>query len=140
MLGLVEEKDSNLISQDDRFKIYGLQNESQIKEVIDCCDIGLSCLALDRKGMTDACPLKVREYLAYGLPVYMGHTDSAFPDKFKYIYRGGVDINEILSFARRARSFLAEEVKEASRVYISKDQLLLNLHKQLYAALFADHH
>jgi hypothetical protein len=38
-------------------------------------------LALERKNMKEACPLKVREYLSYGYPIVIGYEDTAFLGK-----------------------------------------------------------
>ena len=38
-------------------------------------DIAIGTLALHRKKMEEASPLKVREYVAYGLPVIIGYID-----------------------------------------------------------------
>ena len=43
--------------------------------VLARADVGVGTLALHRKSMTEACPLKVREYLAVGLPVIHGYYD-----------------------------------------------------------------
>jgi glycosyltransferase involved in cell wall biosynthesis len=44
--------------------------------ILDDADIGLGTLALHRKQMDEACPLKVRRYLEFGLPVVVGYTDT----------------------------------------------------------------
>ncbi len=49
--------------------------------VLKKCHICIGSLALHRKGMREACPLKTREYLAYGYPVITGYKDSAFFEK-----------------------------------------------------------
>jgi len=41
-------------------------------------DVAVGTLALYRKQMQEACALKVRRYLAYGLPVILGHVDTDF--------------------------------------------------------------
>jgi hypothetical protein len=41
-------------------------------------NFALGPLALYRKGMSEACPLKVREYLLHGLPVLTSHEDTDF--------------------------------------------------------------
>ena len=41
-------------------------------------DMAVGTLALHRKNMREACPLKVREYLAHGLPVVVGYADTDF--------------------------------------------------------------
>jgi glycosyltransferase involved in cell wall biosynthesis len=48
-------------------------------EVLAGADVGIGTLALHRKGMNEASPLKVREYLAAGLPTVVGYRDTDFP-------------------------------------------------------------
>ena len=48
-------------------------------QVLDRSDVAISTLGLYRKNMTEACPLKAREYLARGLPVISGYHDTDFP-------------------------------------------------------------
>lgn len=43
--------------------------------------VGIGTLALFRKKFSEACPLKVRDYLAAGLPVILGYQDSVFLDE-----------------------------------------------------------
>ncbi len=49
-------------------------------------DIGIGTLALYRNNMQEACPLKVREYLAWGLPVVIGYRDPDLDDA-EYVLR-----------------------------------------------------
>ena len=35
--------------------------------------------------MKEACPLKVREYLTYGIPTIIGYQDTDFPDKVPFL-------------------------------------------------------
>jgi hypothetical protein len=44
------------------------------------CDLAISTLALHRKGMKEACPLKTRECLAYGLPMVLPYVDTDLKD------------------------------------------------------------
>ncbi len=57
---------------------YGYLPQNEYEDIIRKCDIGIGTLALHRKNMLEACPLKVREYLAYGLPIIIGYQDTAF--------------------------------------------------------------
>lgn len=41
-------------------------------------DVAIGTLALHRKGLDEACPLKVRESLAHGLPTIIGYEDTDF--------------------------------------------------------------
>lgn len=44
-------------------------------------DMAIGTLALHRKNMSEACPLKVREYLGHGLPVVIAYEDTDFTDE-----------------------------------------------------------
>lgn len=54
---------------------HGALERAQVIEVLATADVGVGTLALHRKSMSEACPLKVREYLAVGLPILYGYTD-----------------------------------------------------------------
>jgi hypothetical protein len=57
---------------------YGYQSVTRYLKILERCHICVGSMALSRNGMEEACPLKVREYLAYGFPVVLGYNDSAF--------------------------------------------------------------
>lgn len=63
----------------DNVVFHGALSQLEIINVAKACDVGIGTLALHRKGGTEACPLKVREYLALGLPVVLGYDDTDFP-------------------------------------------------------------
>lgn len=54
---------------------HGPLERAAVLEVLALADVGIGTLALHRKSMAEACPLKVREYLAVGLPVLYGYMD-----------------------------------------------------------------
>jgi len=57
---------------------HGEMNKEEYSEIIKKSDIGIGTLALDRKGMIEASPLKIREYLSFGLPIIINYIDTAF--------------------------------------------------------------
>jgi glycosyltransferase involved in cell wall biosynthesis len=59
---------------------HGALSREEYECVLGQCDAGFGTLALHRTGMHEASPLKVREYLGYGLPVVLAHEDTDFPD------------------------------------------------------------
>lgn len=61
-------------------KLFNYLERSDYLPMLEKCSIGIGTLALHRKMMQEACSLKVREYLAYGLPVIIGYQDTAFMD------------------------------------------------------------
>ncbi len=59
--------------------IHGPLKRPAYERLLALSHIAIGTLALHRKRLNEACPLKVREYLAYGLPVIIGYTDTDFP-------------------------------------------------------------
>ncbi|QDJ50203.1 glycosyltransferase family 4 protein [Bordetella hinzii] len=95
-------------------------------------DVALGTLALHRKGMRQAAPLKTREYLAYGLPVIAGYEDADLRGAPYWLDIGNTENNvegavqAVRDFVRRwqgrsldradARRRLDYAVKEAERL------------------------
>lgn len=119
-----------MINNDRRIVVHGRLSLKEIETISQQCWLGLSSFALDRKSMNEACTLKVREYLANGLPVYAGYAD-VFPHNFKYFRNGPPDITEILSYAKELRSESRQAVNLASRQYVCKENLVKNLYEQI---------
>lgn len=61
--------------------VHNYLSGSELKEVVGTCDISMSSAALFRYGLNEAATLKVREYLAWGFPLILCHTDSAFKNQ-----------------------------------------------------------
>ena len=57
---------------------HGYLQKDEYLKILKKCQICIGTLALERKNMKEACPLKVREYLAYGYPTIIGYEDTAF--------------------------------------------------------------
>jgi hypothetical protein len=60
--------------------LHGYLSVDRYRKVMAGCDAALSTLALYRKGMEEACPLKTRECLAYGLPMVLPYVDTDLKD------------------------------------------------------------
>jgi glycosyltransferase involved in cell wall biosynthesis len=92
----------------DNVVFHGALSRPEITNVAKACDVGIGTLALHRKGGNEACPLKVREYLALGLPVVLGYNDTDFPLPKEFILKvpnsecGPLEaIDSILSFGEK---------------------------------------
>jgi hypothetical protein len=55
---------------------HGYLQTADYSPLLHRADVAIGTLALHRKRMDEACPLKVRRYLAYGLPVILGYRDT----------------------------------------------------------------
>ena len=60
--------------------VYGYLTQQDYLPILSYCHIGIGTLALHRKKQEEASPLKVREYIALGLPVILPYKDTAFID------------------------------------------------------------
>jgi len=66
-------------------RAHGLQNHTQYREILAGADVAIGTLSLHRTGMNEASPLKVREYLACGIPTVIGYRDTDFPQPVPYL-------------------------------------------------------
>ena len=118
---------SDPILDDPRIRCHGVLGAEELRRVLSRCHLGLSTFALYRKQMVQACPLKVREYLALGIPV-AGDYEDIFPADFEYFKRAQPEINSLLRLARQFQKISRAEVAEASFPYVDKERLLANLY------------
>ena len=116
---------------DSRVRIHGQFDPSRLDPLVARCWLGLSSFSLSSKGMTEACTLKVRDYLRAGLPVYAGHRDSALPEDFEYFRQGPAQWPVILVYARSMRAAPRGTIALAAQPLIDKKVLLERLHRSL---------
>jgi Glycosyltransferase Family 4 len=64
----------------DNLYAHGALARHEFEPILARADLAIGTLALHRKHMNEACPLKVREYLGYGLPVVLGYRDTDWLD------------------------------------------------------------
>jgi len=69
-------------------------------------DIGIATLALHRKSMNEACALKVRSYLASGLPVILASIDTDFLDPEEFILQLPNTEDNVLPYIDDIRQFV----------------------------------
>ena len=96
-----EQADKNVI-------FHGLLFGKQLDELARQMDIGLGSLALYRNGLTEASPLKTRQYGAWGLPYVYAFVDTDVPPNLDFVLQlpnqdGAVlrSASEIDDFARK---------------------------------------
>jgi hypothetical protein len=83
-------------------KYYGVLSKDQIKKLMRSMDMCIGSLSMDVLGLKEACPLKVREYIAAGFPIIIGYKDSAFSKVVpKWVFKlefEELNINEFIKF------------------------------------------
>lgn len=58
-----------------RVVAFGELSQAGLERIYPLADAGLGPFAIDRKGLKQACPLKVRDYLCHGLPAVINYDD-----------------------------------------------------------------
>jgi hypothetical protein len=88
---------------------HGALSRAEYEPILAACDVAFGTLALHRKNMSEACPLKVREYLGYGLPVVIGYvdTDLVGVDDW-WLLRIPNDEGNVIDNAEKLRAFVDE--------------------------------
>ena len=64
----------------ENLRCLGYLEPHDYRKIIEEADLGLGTLALHRKSMNEASPLKTRECLAYGLPMVLPYKDTDLDD------------------------------------------------------------
>lgn len=126
LVGDLMPEDLLIAANDSRIVLHGRKSHRDIQTIAESCWVGLSSFALERKGMTEACTLKVREYLMMGLPVYAGYKET-FPDSFQFYQNGSLSVDKILDFARSFRNTDKMLISELSKPHIDKISALSRL-------------
>ena len=86
--------------------VYGHLAEREILDLFKKCDVGVSTLALHRIGMNEACPLKSRQYLSYGLPIIIGYKDTDFLNPQEFVLNIGNFENNVSDSIEKIKSFV----------------------------------
>ena len=60
---------------------HGYLGRTEYTDILASADAAIGTLALHRKGMSEACPLKIPEYLLAGIPTMIGYRDTNFLDE-----------------------------------------------------------
>ena len=94
---------------EDHVRFHGALFGSRLDEVAARCDVGIGGLGLFRKGQFCSMTLKLREYMARGLPFVYAVDDPNVPEEARFCLRvpnddSPIDMEELVAFARRAKA------------------------------------
>jgi glycosyltransferase involved in cell wall biosynthesis len=87
---------------------HGILNADQYQAIASRCQAGVGSLKLTTNHMMEASPLKVREYLALGLPVILKYKDTDLSFGEDYILELPTDSRPLADFSREIHEFLQE--------------------------------
>lgn len=85
---------------------YGYLDKQEISRLFDICDVAIGSLALDRKGLKQACTLKTREYAARGIPFVINYNDPDFLDiswVLNIPFKTQIDIHRICHWSKNSK-------------------------------------
>ena len=113
----------------DRVTGHGTLVRDAYLPLLALADVAVGTLALHRKEMDEACPLKVREYLGHGVPTLIGYEDTDFPEPVDFLLRlpnteANVEegVEEIARFVERWRGRRFDRARVAHLDATAKEQ------------------
>jgi glycosyltransferase involved in cell wall biosynthesis len=85
---------------------YGLLTYENYQSIAEKCSVGIGSLKLEVNGMSEASPLKTREYLAMGLPVITRYLDTDIDEGEDFVLRIPQNTQPLGDFSQEIRSFI----------------------------------
>jgi hypothetical protein len=103
-----------------------------LEQIISECDAGIGTLNLSAKCLHEASPLKVRFYLACGLPVIIGYQDTDIRGEHAFVLQLGDGPDNVQKNIARIRAFVinirnSPRVRQQARDFAEK---CLDVHKK----------
>lgn len=130
LAGKIDPKSLSRCKRLARIKFHETLTSEQLFELYQSMELGIGSLAVTKKGMTQATALKVREYLAAGLPLVLNYDDPAIPKDFPYVlYQEKFNLKEALEFARDLRTTQGKIIREAALPLIDSKVVTKNLYE-----------
>lgn len=115
----------------DQVTFTGPLSGDALNEAVARCDIGVGGLGLHRIGQHLSTTLKLREYMARGLPFVYAVEDPSLPEDDRFCLRlpndeSPIDMHELVAFALRSRTLPgpAEEMRAYARAHMSWEGIL----------------
>lgn len=117
---------------------YGPLVRTEYEKIFAQADAGIGSLALHRIGINEISPLKVREYLAYGLPAIVSGKDTDFLESVPFIlelpnYENNV-IDNIPKIERFVNEWKGKRVDRSDILYLDfkyKENLRMQFFKKI---------
>lgn len=89
-----------------QLKFHGPLPRADYEPLLHGATAALGSMALFKNQMEEACPLKVREYLAFGLPIIAAYRDTDIPDDAEYFLRLPNDATPLAQHRERIAAWL----------------------------------
>lgn len=125
-------------------QLHGFVDRSAYQKILAKADVGIGSLALHRIDIHEGSPLKVREYLAYGLPLFLAYKDTdLIGTEFEFVLQIANTEDNLRSNVAQIRQFAFDmQGKRAERQLIAplidtkyKEQQRLDFMKQFVVGM-----
>lgn len=110
IVGLSRSEFSSYESLTKNIYFHGYLEKDHKVNLYKIADVAIGTLALHRKQMNEASPLKVREYLAYGIPTIIAYNDTDLKDENPTILRLSNKETNILESIDKIRQFVYYQI------------------------------
>lgn len=112
-------------------KFTGFLSGSDLYDLYKKCDFAIGPMRLDVKHMTQAAPLKVREYLFFGLPIIISYEDFGLNRQLDFVLNSP-DKQSLSDFLKKVRSFDKKVIHEYARQHLSWEHITQKLFRHLF--------
>jgi glycosyltransferase involved in cell wall biosynthesis len=125
----INKEDLEYTSKNTGVSFYGyISDPAELSKIYQHADIGVGTLGLYKIKINEAAPLKVREYLSYGLPVIIGYKDVDLSTDLPFVMQVEnsddlIDFSKIKQFYEDFKRYSSEEkVKDYCAKNLSWDK------------------
>lgn len=124
---------SNLICENYlcEVKFTGFLPSRELYNLYKKCDFAIGPMRLDVKHMTQAAPLKVREYLFFGLPIIISYEDLGLKPCLDFILNSP-DQQSLSDFLKRVRDFDKKVIHQYARHHLSWEHITQKLFQHFF--------
>jgi len=131
IVGDVDKKYFEIIKKENDYNVvfHGRLNKKDLEKLYSKCSLGIGSFAFHKIGLTEGATLKVREYLASGLPVYAECKDSGLDSNFKFFkYSKKFSIHDAIEYVQSLQNYKRSDIRNEARKYLDT----LSISKKLY--------
>lgn len=115
------------LSMQDHVLFHGFMHGTKLDEMFNRCDIGVGSLGMYRIGMYEGYTLKLREYMARGIPFFYAYDDELI-EKNGYFYfikfpndDTPIDVQKIIDFSKKLSKENSKIIAEKMNAYAEQE-------------------
>ncbi len=102
--------------------VHGYVTGKELDSLFDITDVAVGTLGMHRKKLTHGSTLKVREYMARGIPFMISYTDDDLSTDLPYVFvapadESPIDIEKVIRFSRKIHSTYGSDLSTVMHAY-----------------------